>query len=153
MQLICPTCHAAFPFEAALKDDAGREFADLVGNLQPELKREMTHYLSYFRPAKQQLGWGRALRMAREVLALQADHALLQRALIDANAGLAEKRAQPGWAPLGNHNYLRRVLETVQARQAGVCATPALDVIDGGARRAPATRTGQALGSLQDMKR
>ena len=32
-------------------------------------------------------------------------------------------------------------------------ATTALDVIDGGARRAPATRTGQALGSLQDMKR
>ena len=120
MQLTCPCCHAHVPLEAALEDEAGRELIGMLAAMPTELSRPLVHYLAYFRPARQQLGWGRALRLMREVLALCPDVATLACGLVEAERSLNDKRSAPGWKPLGNHNYLRRCLESAQARNATV---------------------------------
>lgn len=151
MQLTCPCCHAHVPLEAALQDEAGREMMGLMAAMPTELSRPLVHYLAYFRPAKQQLGWGRALRMTREVLALCVDQAALASALLEAARSLDDKRAAPGWRPLGNHNYLKRCIESTQDRHLVAASEP------GQAGRAspatPRSKAGGALVALEGMRK
>jgi hypothetical protein len=150
MQLTCPCCHAHVPLEAALQDEAGRELVGMLAAMQPGLALPLVHYLAFFRPAKQQLGWGRALRLAREVVNL-APFApeLLMAALIEAARALDEKRQQPGWKPMGNHNYLKRVMEGLEARPGAAVAAPAAAA----APAAPRGKQAGALISLESLKR
>lgn len=150
MQVTCPTCHASFPLEAALKDEAGRELVALFAGLQPGLALPLMHYLGFFRPAKQQLGWGRALRLAREVCqAMPWPADVLVAGLEEANRALDDKRLQGAWKPLGNHNYLLRCMEGAAAR-AGA-STGLAEAAPAGT--APRSKTGAALVSLEGMKR
>lgn len=151
MQLTCPCCHAHVPLEAALQDEAGRELVGMLTTLQPMLVLPLVHYLAFFRPAKQQLGWGRSLRLAREVLNL-APFApeLLAAALIEAGRALDEKRHQAGWKPMGNHNYLKRVLEGLEGRAEAPVAAPAAVA---GKPPAPRGKQAGALISLEGLKR
>ena len=148
MQLNCPICHTAFPIEAALQHEAGREVMAMLAGMQPELALPLMHYIGYFRPAKQQLGWGRALRLMREVvLLLPTPVDTLVLGLTEAARSLDEKRAQPGWKPLGNHNYLRRCLDSAQARCEPLAA-PAGVVMP-----AARSKAGAGLVALEGMKR
>jgi len=113
--------------------------------MSPDLARALVHYLSFFRPLKQQLGWGRALRLSREVQALSAEPARLYAGLVEVGRSLDDKRQLAGWKPLGNHNYLKRVLETVEARDDLV--VPAKAAV------APKSRMGAGLVALEGMKR
>jgi hypothetical protein len=148
MQLTCPTCNAHMSLESALQDDAGRELLGMLTGMPHDLVLPLVHYLGFFRPAKQQLGWGRSLRLAREVVALASTDALLL-GLVEAGRGLDEKRAQGGWKPMGNHNYLLRCIEGATAR-AGAAV-----VLQAHAHTAPQPRskTGAALVSLEEMRR
>jgi hypothetical protein len=149
MQMTCPCCHAHVPLEAALQDEAGRELVGMLAAMQPELARVLVHYIGYFRPAKQQLGWGRALRLVREATNLCVMAPPLVWALNETARVLDEKRAQPGWKPLGNHNYLKRVLESVPEHLLqSPPATPG-----GATPPVPASKTGRALVALEAMKR
>lgn len=146
MQMTCPCCHAHIPLEAALQDDAGREMLAMLMALPSDLQRALVHYLGFFRPQKQQLGWGRALRLAREVQALAADPAQLQAGLVEAARTLGTRRDAPGWKPLGNHNYLRRCLESADASVVAVAPAKAAAAV-------PTSRMGAGLVALEGMKR
>jgi hypothetical protein len=93
-----------------------------------------------FRPASRSLGWGRSLKLAREVLEISQDQAALTDAMRATVESMRERQAAGGWKPLGNHNYLRRVVETVQHRG----TTPALP-----ARTPSKSKTTEALMRLQ----
>lgn len=148
MQLTCPCCHAAFPIEVALQNEDGRQVMAMLAGMQPQLALPLMHYIGYFRPAKQQLGWGRALRLMREVvMLLPAPVDTLVLGLTEAARSLDEKRAQPGWKPLGNHNYLRRCLDSAQARCGPAVAQPAA------VAPAARSRAGAGLVALEGMKR
>ncbi len=153
MQLNCPCCHARFPFEAALQDDAAREVNGLLVAMQPQLLRPLISYIGLFRAGGRQLSWDRAQRLMTETCNLAPfDVPALATALIETVAALDEKRAQPGWKPLANHNYLKRVLESTTARQTGAVLTGDL-VVAGDMRSAPKSKTGQAVVALENMKR
>lgn len=156
MQLTCPCCKAHIPLQAALEDDAGRELIAMLAAMPSDLALPLVHYLGLFRPAKQQLGWGRALRLAREVMALPGEggggrRADLVVALVEANRALDEKRAQAGWKPLGNHNYLRRVLEGVAGRAAAPAGLPVVEAPAGAV--VASSKTGRGLMALEALKR
>ena len=153
MQLNCPVCHAAFPLEVALQHEAGREVMAMLAGMEPTLAHPLITYIGFFRPAKQQLGWGRALRLMREVVALDGLAVpVLVLGLIEATRTLDDKRHQPGWKPLGNHNYLRRCLESAQARHDAGAVVQLTDSAQAPARQ-PRSKAGAALVSLEGMKR
>ncbi len=145
MQISCPCCHARFSVEAVVQDDAARELFALLAE-HGAIVRPLFGYLGLFRSASRALAWDRTLKLAREVVALAGD-AALHDALWEVVASFAEKRAQPGWKPLANHNYLKRVLESVAARGVQVERDPAA------AGRRMQSKTGQALEALEGKKR
>ena len=104
----CPVCHSQISLEAVCQDEAGRELLGLLANLPGETSRALVRYLGLFRPEKRDLSNDRALRLAREVLALCADSLRLSAAMSETVEAI---RAKSGAVPMKNHNYLRRVLE------------------------------------------
>lgn len=150
MQLTCPCCYTRFGIEAALQADAGRDLMALLAGMDAALARPLFAYLGLFRAAKTQLSWDRALRLAREVLAL-ADGQVLAAALAETVTAMDEKRAQGAWKPLGNHNYLKRVIESTTARLEALPAAP--NNVSVSEPRLPRSNTGRALIGLEAMKR
>lgn len=150
MQLNCPVCHAVFPLEVALQHEAGREVMAMLAGMAPSLSQPLLAYIGFFRPAKQQLGWGRALRLMRETLALTPDVPVLIDGLVEAARTLEDKRHQPAWKPLGNHNYLTRCLESAAARHT---AGSVLAAAPAGTAPMPRSKAGAGLVALEGMKR
>ncbi len=111
MRLRCPVCHAEAALEAWAEDEAARELMALLAGLEAEVGRPLTAYLGLFRPKKSALSWERALRLAREVLALCPDSVRLSAAMSQTVESLRAKRLEGNDRPLSNHNYLKRVLE------------------------------------------
>lgn len=111
MRLRCPVCHAESAIEAWVEDDAARELMGLLAGLDAPLGRALVAYLGLWRPASRALSWERALRIAREVLALDADALRLAAALSQTVEQLRLKRDGGDVRPLTGHNYIKRVLE------------------------------------------
>ncbi len=136
----CPVCHAHLALDAIVQDDAARELLALLASLDADLARAIVSYLALWRPVKQDLAWHRALRLARETLALDADAARLAAALVHTVEAIRAKGAQP---PLRSHGYLRRVIEGAQATapQENIARTPRPP-------RAAPSRTAEAMRRL-----
>lgn len=115
MRLRCPVCHAEAALEAWAEDEAARELMGLLAGLDAALGRPLVAYLGLFRSRSRALAWDRALRLAREALAL-ADSAVLAEALSETTEAMRMKREAGDIRPLENHNYLKRVIESVAAR-------------------------------------
>jgi hypothetical protein len=137
----CPVCHAHLHLDALVQDEAGRDLLALFATIQDDLGRALVGYLTLFRPAKSDLSNARALRLAREVLALEADPGKLAWALCETVESL---RAKGESRAIKNHNYLRRVLENAPAIEA--CLSRA-------ERRMASTKTEAAMLALEAMKR
>ena len=108
----CPVCHSQISLEAVCQDEAGRELLGLLASLPGDTSRALVQYLGLFRPEKRDLSNDRALRLAREALALCADSLRLSAAMSETVEAI---RAKSGAVPMKNHNYLRRVLEGMPA--------------------------------------
>lgn len=124
MRLRCPVCHADAALEAWVEEAAARELFGLLATLPDGVARQLVRYLGLFRSSKRALAWDRALRLAREVLALGVATEVLEAALAETVEAMLAKRESGDVRPLDNHNYLRRVAESVQARV--VCAPAVL---------------------------
>lgn len=126
MILHCPCCQTRFSLEAAVQDSAARQLLAEVSARPLEVARPLVSYLGLFRSRSRALSWERALRLAGEVLALEADHGLLGAALSETVEAIWAKRERQPARPLTNHNYLRRVLESLGGRRPAPQAAPEL---------------------------
>lgn len=106
----CPVCHSHISLEAMVQDEAGRELLGLFAGLDAELSRALVTYLGLFRPARRDLANDRALRLAREVIALTEDRPRLANAV----AQTVEALRGRGGGQMKNHHYLQKVLESIQ---------------------------------------
>jgi len=146
MLLHCPCCHAQYAAEAAFEAGESREALRVLITAGP-LAQPLAAYLGLFRPATRALGWGRAHRLADEVLALTGDRQALAQALVETVEALRNKGLDK---PLANHNYLRRVLESVAARGALVPVGAA--TMPNQQRQRPQSKAGQAISDLETLK-
>lgn len=76
----------------------------------------MVAYLGLFKPRSQALRWTRAVALAEELLERWGNDTRLGEAMVKTVEALREKRQDPEWRPLTNHNYLSTVLVTVPER-------------------------------------
>lgn len=157
----CPVCHSQISLEAVCQDEAGRELLGILANLPGEASRALVQYLGLFRPEKRDLSNDRALRLAREVLALCADSLRLSAAMSETVEAI---RVKSGAVPMKNHNYLRRVLEgmpetagalVVAGGVTGAVADPLAARLhrEAKGRTAAPSATMNALAELEDLKR
>lgn len=157
----CPVCHSQISLEAVCQDEAGRELLGILANLPGEASRALVQYLGLFRPEKRDLSNDRALRLAREALALCADSLRLSAAMSETVEAI---RAKSGAVPMKNHNYLRRVLEgmpetggalVVAGGVTGAVADPLAARLhrEAKGRTAAPSAIMNALAELEDLKR
>lgn len=104
-------CHAEAALEAWAEDEAAREMMGLLSTLDATLGRALVAYLGLFRSGSRALSWERAVRLAREVLALEAEPVRLAAALSQTVEQLRAKREGGDIRPMSGHNYLKRVLD------------------------------------------
>lgn len=116
MNLICPHCNSRLELSALAEDMDSRTLFGLLKETG-EAGSAMVAYLGLFKPSKQALRWVRALKLAREVIAIAdrcaADHAQLATACLRTVAALDERRKGSDWQPLSNHRYFEKVLAAV----------------------------------------
>jgi len=148
----CPTCHRRLDLEAIIEDDAARELAALVTGLDQPLAAPLVAYLGLFRSPSRDLANDRALRLARETLALNPNQDILAAALSETVESLRRKRDAGTTKPLTKHAYIESVIETIAARwTAGNVLAPQAHQA-AAAAAAPSSKTGQAISDLEAMK-
>lgn len=126
MQLTrCPVCHSRIGLEQLVQDEAGRELLALLAKVDTLTGTALVSYIGLFRSANRDLANDRALKLAQETLAIEAAQWLTP-ALQETVETLKEKRVQGDVKPLTNHNYLKRVLESVVKRGCNVSTLPAV---------------------------
>ena len=118
----CPVCHSRISLEQLAQDEAGRELMAELVKLDTASGAALVSYIGLFRPATRDLANDRALKLMRETLAIESVHWLTP-AMQETIESLREKRAQGESKALTNHNYLKRVLESVMQR--GIAHTTA----------------------------
>ena len=149
----CPTCHARLNLEAIAQDDAARDLFALINGIDRNLAAPLVAYLGLFRAPTRDLANDRALRLARETLQLHPDHDILAATLTETVESLRRKRDTGTTKPLRDHAYIGSVLETIAARwTAGNVLAPQAHPQTPTAAAAPASKTGQAIAALEDMK-
>lgn len=139
----CPVCHSHINLEAIIQDEAASRLVGILSGMDAELSRAMVTYLGLFRTAKRDLANDRALKLCQEVIELTPDHARLSIAL----AKTVETIRSKGGGPLKNHNYLKSVLESVEAS----ANLPACTKSQTG-KGARVSKTEQALMSIEGVK-
>lgn len=149
MKLSCPACHTTFHLEAALEDEAGREFARLLLQQPPALARALLAYIGLWRPKTRAVSYERALRIACEVLALEPDARRLAQGVSETVEALRRKRDAGDVRPLTGHRYLQQVLASVAAAPGD--AAPAAHEQQPPAK--PMGKRAQAIGALEGWKR
>jgi hypothetical protein len=149
MNLTCPCCHAKYPLEAALDSEAAGELQLILAQAGP-LARPLIAYLGLFRSKTRALSFDRAVRLAGEVLNLGAEPHALAAALTETIEAMRAKRDQGQIKPLANHNYLKRVLETVGKGLAPAQVGHPQGVSLQDAIPAPTGKRARAIASLAD---
>jgi len=146
MDIRCPCCHVTFALEQMVEDEALRTLMGILAELPREVSRPLVSYVGLFRGKTRATAYERQLRLSREVLALHTDTLLVGVALSETVEAIRAKRENgEDTRPLKNHNYLKRVVESQQARGAGVVQ---IAPVATSAVRAPTSKTAAALANL-----
>ncbi|WP_110678759.1 hypothetical protein [Salinicola sp. RZ23] len=124
-EIRCPACHTHLTLEQICEDESLRELMGVLADLPREVSRPLVAYLGLFRGKSRSTAYERQLRLAREALALAADTGLVGTALSETVEAIRAKRDSGENRPLTNHNYLKRVLESLGARAVASSALPA----------------------------
>lgn len=111
----CPVCHSRINLEACVQDEAGRELLAKLAKLDTSTATALVSYIGLFRSANRDLANDRALRLVNEVAQLESWQ-FLTPALAETVESIRDKQTRGEAKPLTNHNYLKRVLESVIAR-------------------------------------
>jgi len=145
----CPICHSQIQLEALVQDEAGRQLLAALLPLSPEHGAALVSYIGLFRAHNRDLANDRALRLMKETLALGG--AEITPALAEVVEAMRNKAAESpaAWKPLTQHNYLKRVIESLAARPA-----PAPQVSQPGqdAKLKPTSKTAAGMLALEQMK-
>lgn len=117
----CPICHSDIHFEGLIEDESGRELLNTVINMGSGCGAAVVPYLGLFKPEKSSLSNSRALKLLKSLLEIYQPSNVLERALLDTVEQVRRNRRESGRIePLANHNYLKKVYESVKVQFAVV---------------------------------
>jgi hypothetical protein len=111
----CPSCHCRISIEQMAQDKSASDLLALLFDLPEGVGRSLIIYMGLFRSSSRDLANDRAFRLANEVLELTDDKLRLAVAMNETVQAMRIKQDEGSFKPLTNHNYLKRVLETVSA--------------------------------------
>lgn len=109
----CPVCHSQLHLENLVNDQAASELLGLLAPMGGRLARALVAYVGLFRPQKSDLSFSRALKLTHEALAVSANRDVLTVGLENTVMKIRSARMAGTATPLANHNYLKKVLSSV----------------------------------------
>ena len=121
----CPVCHTSIHLDAIVNDEAARELLGILAPLDGATGRILMNYIALFRPAKSDLSFSRALVLVNDTLALTTNRDWLRAALEETVTKLRAARIEGQHRQLTNHNYLKKVLESISLHAITPVAAPA----------------------------
>lgn len=121
----CPCCHSRISIEQMAQDECTTELLGLLVDYA-DISKSLVIYLGLFRSSKRDLASDRALKLAKEVVSITPERGRLATAMNETVQSMRQKQDQGAFKPLANHNYLKRVLETLPA-ETGEASLPALN--------------------------
>ncbi|WP_338728513.1 hypothetical protein V8687_11000 [Shewanella baltica] len=121
----CPVCHSNIHLDALVNDDAARELLATLAPMDGATGRILMNYIGLFRPVKSDLSFNRALTLVNDTLALTSNRDWLRAALEETVIKLRAARTEGNARPLTNHNYLKKVLESISQHSITPVAAPA----------------------------
>ena len=139
----CPVCHARIGLEALVQDEAGRELLGVLARLSVEAGSALVGYLGLFRSSSRDLANAKALKLAKEALAL-APLELVSEAMrktVDNLQGHGNRH-------LTNHNYLKKVLQDILLKPFHTAAKEEQVMPYGLVKR---SKTAQAVQALEEF--
>lgn len=120
----CPVCHSNIHLDALVNDDAARELLATLAPMDGATGRILMNYIGLFRPVKSDLSFNRALTLVNDTLALTSNRDWLRAALEETVIKLRAARIDGQSRPLTNHNYLKKVLESISQHAITPVAAP-----------------------------
>ncbi len=121
----CPVCHTSIHLDAIVNDEAARELLGILAPIDGATGRVLMNYIALFRPAKSDLSFSRALVLVNDTLALTTNRDWLRAALEETVTKLRAARIEGQHRQLTNHNYLKKVLESISLHAITPVAVPA----------------------------
>ncbi|MGK4302796.1 hypothetical protein ACSMFS_02790 [Shewanella xiamenensis] len=121
----CPVCHTSIHLDAMVNDEAARELLGILAPIDGATGRVLMNYIALFRPAKSDLSFSRALVLVNDTLALTTNRDWLRAALEETVTKLRAARIEGQHRQLTNHNYLKKVLESISLHAIAPVAAPA----------------------------
>jgi len=121
----CPVCHTSIHLDAMVNDEAARELLGILAPIDGATGRVLMNYIALFRPAKSDLSFSRALVLVNDTLALTTNRDWLRAALEETVNKLRAARVEGQHRQLTNHNYLKKVLESISQHSITPVAAPA----------------------------
>ncbi|WP_299494929.1 hypothetical protein [uncultured Shewanella sp.] len=109
----CPVCHSQLHLENLVNDQAASELLGLLAPMGGRLARAVVAYVGLFRPQKSDLSFSRALKITHEALAINTNQDVLTVGLENTVMQIRSARVAGTATPLANHNYLKKVLSSV----------------------------------------
>jgi hypothetical protein len=158
MIIRCPSCGCENSLEALIDHDEAAQALTMVLDMLP-IGKELTRYLSLFRPAKSKLSWSRVNQLLGELLPL------IKAEKIERN-GVDVSASMPVWkvalektilardngslkTPLKTHGYLFEVICTESQKAMPIQVSR----VELNAIVKPLSATAQALENLERMKK
>lgn len=146
----CPVCHSRIGLDALAQDEAGRELLGILAKLDTDAGTALVAYLGLFRSHTRDLANDRAVRLAKEALALSESLP----ALAEAMRITVEQIRAKGGDPLSNHRYLQKVLGDCHGFKSDVGYASRTEANQGTQcvpYTAKTSKTAQALRELEDF--
>lgn len=117
----CPVCHSEISLGAVVEDEAGSELLSTLIKMGSGCGAAVVLYLGLFKPEKSSLSNSRALKLLKELLEIYQPSNVLERAMRDTVEQVHRNRRETGRTePLKNHNYLKKVYDSVKLQFAVV---------------------------------
>lgn len=149
----CPVCHSRISLEQCVQDESGRSMLTIITKLDTNMSTGLVTYIGLFRAAKRDLANDRALRLMNEVLELSGNHQALAIALHETVEAMRQKQTQGGFEAMKNHNYLKKVLGSVEQREISHVPVVAAVVNNPSDKPKFSSKTAQGMQSLEALKR
>ena len=147
MEIKCPCCKAKLTLEHIVLNQVRSDLFGLIFSQAKPMQTAIVSYLGLFRGGARDLADDKALRIVQEVLSLPY---LSQDTLAAALTETAEAiQAKGQLEPLKNHNYLKSVMRSVEARSvqtAQQIANPAFQ------KTLPQSKTMAAISGLDGLR-
>lgn len=116
---MCPFCHGAITLDAICQDEAGRELMAIIIGMDTVSGTSLASYLTLFRSNTRYLSNDKALKLAKEAIALGELPSVVRAMQITVDSIHNKRHSGEKTTVFKDHSYLKKVLVDIPVQMTG----------------------------------